>query len=82
MISTEGSSKVITYTSKQNQEHHLAKIFQDYNMFMGAVDLSDMHIYMFSDERRTVRWSKNVFFTLLGRLILNSFIMYQQKYQP
>ena len=33
---------------------------------------------MFLDERRTIRWNKKVFFTLLGRLILNSFILYQQ----
>ena len=45
---------------------------------MGGVDLSDMCIYMFLDERRTIRWNKKVFFTLLGRLILNSFILYQQ----
>ena len=34
--------------------------------------------FMFLDERRTIRWNKKVFFTLLGRLILNSFILYQQ----
>ena len=45
---------------------------------MGGVDLSDMRIYMFLDERRTIRWNKKVFFTLLGRLILKSFILYQQ----
>ena len=37
-----------------------------------------MCIYMFLDERRTIRWNKKVFFTLLGRLTLNSFILYQQ----
>ena len=45
---------------------------------MGGVDLSDMCIYMLLDERRTIRWNKKVFFTLLSRLILNSFILYQQ----
>ena len=69
---------MITYTSKRNREHHLPKIFWDYNLFMGGVDLSDMHICMFLDKRRTVRWNKKVFFTLLGRLILNSLILYQQ----
>ena len=37
-----------------------------------------MRIYMFFDVRITMRWNKKVFFTLLGRLILNSFILYQQ----
>ena len=78
LISTEGSSKMITYTSKQNHEHQVPEIVRDYHLFMGGVDLSDMCIYMFLDERRTIRWNKKVFFTLLGRLILNSFILYQQ----
>ena len=48
---------------------------------MGGVDLSDMRIYMFLDERRTIRWNKKVFFTLLGRLILK-FYFIPTKYQP
>ena len=49
----------------------------DYNLHMGGVDLSDMRTYIFLDERRTIRWNKKVFFTLFGRLLLNSFILYQ-----
>ena len=75
LISTEGSSKMITHTSKQKREHQVPEIAGDYNLFMGGVDLSDMPIYMFLDERRTIGWNKKVF---LGRLILNSFIIYQQ----
>ena len=45
---------------------------------MVGVDLSDICIYMFLDERRTIRWDTKVFFTLLGRLILNGFILYKQ----
>ena len=45
---------------------------------MGGVDLSDMAIYMFLEERRTIRWNTKVFFTLLARLILNGFTLYQQ----
>ena len=36
-----------------------------------------MRTYIFLDERRTIRWNKKVFFTLFGRLLLNSFILYQ-----
>ena len=68
---------MITYTSKQNCEHHVPEIVRGYNLFMSGVDLSNMNIYMFLDKKRTSRWKK-VFFTLLGRLILNSFILYQQ----
>ena len=78
LISTEGSSKMITHTSKRNHEHQVPEIVWDYNLFMGGVDLSDMNIYMFLDKRRTVRWDKEVFFTSLGRLILTSVILHQQ----
>ena len=69
---------MIICTSKQNCEHHVPEIVQDCNLFMDGVDLSDMHIYMFLDNRRTIKWNKKVFFTLLDRLILSSFILYQQ----
>ena len=52
-------------------------IVRDYNLHMGGVDLSDMRKYIFLDERRTIWWNKKVFFTLFGRLLLNSFIFYQ-----
>ena len=42
---------MITYTSKQNCEQHVSEIAQDHNLFMGGVDLSNMRIYMFIDEK-------------------------------
>ena len=42
---------MITYTSKQNCEQHVSEIVQDPNLFMGGVDLSNMCIYMFIDEK-------------------------------
>ena len=45
---------------------------------VGGVDLSDMRIYCFQDERRTIRWNIKVFFLLFGRTLLNSFIVYQR----
>ena len=44
---------------------------------MGGVDLSDKGTYIFLDDRRTIRWNKKVLFTLFGRLLLKSFILYQ-----
>ena len=78
MLTTEGSTSMITYHSKRNREHAVPAVVLDYNLHMVGVDLSDMRTYMFFDERRTVRWNKKVFFTLLGKLLLNSFIIYQQ----
>ena len=56
----------------------MPELVRDYNLHMGGVDLSDMRTYIFLNERRTVRWNKKVFFTLFGRLLLNSFILYQR----
>ena len=77
LLSTEGLSKMITYTGKRNPEHTIPGLVRNYNLHMGGVDLSDMRTYIFLDERRTIRWNKKVFFTLFGRLLLNSFILYQ-----
>ena len=58
-MSTEGSSK---YTSR---EHQVTEIVRDYNLFMGGVDLNDVCIYMFLDERRTIRSNKKRVFYLI-----------------
>ena len=62
LLSTEGSSKMITYTSKRNREHQCPEIVRNYSLHMVGVDVSDMRCYMFLDERGTIRWSKRVFF--------------------
>ena len=36
LLSTEGSSKMITYTSKRNQEHTMPELVRDYNLHMGG----------------------------------------------
>ena len=76
VLTTEGSSNMITYNNKHNHEHAVPVVFHDHNLHAGGVDHSDMRTYMFLDERRTMRWNKMVFFTLLGKPLLNS---YQQK---
>ena len=36
LLSTEGSSKMITYTSKGNREHTMPELVRDYNLHMGG----------------------------------------------
>ena len=50
--------------------------------YMGGVDLSDMRIYCFQDERRTIRWNIKVFFLIFGQTLLNSFLVYQRNTSP
>ena len=63
---------MITYTSKRKREHTMPELVRDYNLHMGGVDLSNMRTYVFLAERKIVRWNKEVFFTLFGKLLLNS----------
>ena len=37
LLSTEGSSKMITYTSKRNEEHNMTELVRDCNLYMGGV---------------------------------------------
>ena len=55
----------------------MPELVRDYNLHMGSVELRDMRTYIFLDERRAITWNKKVFFILLERLLLNSFILYQ-----
>ena len=42
LLSTESSSKMITYTSKRSREHQCPEIVRNYNLHTGGVNLSDM----------------------------------------
>ena len=51
------------------------KIVADYNNNMGFVDLSDRMANSYSFERRSLKWTKKVFFHLLDVSVLNAFIL-------
>ena len=48
-----------------------------YNKVIGGVDLSDAKLYTYLSERRTMKWTTKLAFALIGRAILNSFIIYE-----
>ena len=78
ILSTHGTGRTGEYTSKRNRKRVTPGCVHQYNKYMGGVDLSDMRIYCFQDERRTIRWNIKVFFLLFGRTLLNSFLVYQR----
>ncbi|GFR58536.1 PiggyBac transposable element-derived protein 4 [Elysia marginata] len=45
---------------------------------MGGVDQSDMMLYAYLNERRTVKYWKKVAFSILNRMFVNSYILYKQ----
>ena len=77
ILSTHGTGRTGEYTSKRNRKRVTPGYVHQYNKYMGGVDLSDMRIYCFQDERRTIQWNIKVFFLLFGQTLHNSFLVYQ-----
>lgn len=50
----------------------------DYNDHMGGVDQSDMMLYAYLDERRTVKYWKKVTFNIINRMVVNAYILYKE----
>jgi hypothetical protein len=48
--------------------------------FMGGIDSSDMMLYTYLHERRTVRYSKKTF-NVTARMALNTYILYKENYR-
>ena len=76
ILSTHGTGRTGEYTSKRNRKRVTPGCVHQYNKYIGGDDLSDMRIYCFQEERRTIWWK--VFFLLFGRTLLNSFLVYQR----
>ena len=49
---------------------------KDYNLHMGYVDKGDRMANSYSISRRTFKWTKKLFFHLLGLVILNGYILH------
>ena len=45
MLTTEGSSNIMTYKSKCNHDHAVPAVVYDCNLHMRGVDLNDMKNY-------------------------------------
>jgi len=49
-----------------------------YNSFMGGVDLHDMMLSFYSDERKTVKVWKKMAMNIVRRMLLNAYNLYDQ----
>lgn len=49
-----------------------------YNKYMGGVDTSDMMLYTYLDERKTLKYWKKVVFSVMNRMLLNSYVLYAE----
>ena len=53
-------------------------IIDDYNLYMGGVDLTDQNLSYYSmTTRKTLKWWKKVFWTFVDISIINSWIIFQ-----
>ncbi|CAK9809089.1 PiggyBac transposable element-derived protein 4 [Anthophora quadrimaculata] len=80
LLSTHGTAANKTsLIRRRNQEMKVEKpaLVHDYNKYMGGIDVSDMMVYSYLDERRTVKYWKKVVFSIFARMVLNAYILYQ-----
>ncbi|KAK3774226.1 hypothetical protein RRG08_050734 [Elysia crispata] len=45
---------------------------------MGGVDTTDARLYTYLSERRTMKWTHKLVFNLIGRCVLNAYIIYKE----
>lgn len=53
-------------------------VILEYNKYMGGIDTSDMMLYTYLDERKTLKYWKKVVFSVMNRMLLNSYILYAE----
>ncbi|XP_068085866.1 piggyBac transposable element-derived protein 4-like, partial [Anabrus simplex] len=79
VISTRGAaieSEVPATARNINQPKRKPNVILDYNRYMGGIDTNDMMVYFYLDERRTLKFWKNVAFNIILRMVLNAYLMY------
>ena len=54
-------------------------IIENYNVHMGYVDLSDRMANSYTFGRKTLKWTKKLFFHILDLTVLNAFIIFKLK---
>lgn len=66
-----------TLVNRQSEEKNKPKIVNIYIKVMGGVDLKDTRLYAYLSERRTMKWTTKICFSLVGTAILNCYIIYK-----
>lgn len=83
MISTLHSAQMVEVASRRKQTNNLVRMkpmcIVDYNKYMHGVDTADQHLAYYPFLRKTVKWSKKLFFYLLLCSVCNSHALYKIK---
>ena len=80
LLSTKAFSGFEDTRNARGREVRRPRIVNVYNSAMGGVDASDARLYAYVSERRTIKWTLKLFFSLFGRACLNAFIIYNEHY--
>ncbi|XP_070546051.1 uncharacterized protein [Ptychodera flava] len=71
-----------THEPAQNDPDHnnppKPVIVTTYNKYMCGVDISDMMLFAYNDERKSMKYWKKMVFNILHRMMLNAYIIYKQ----
>lgn len=76
LLSTESKAGYQNVINRRGNQVRKPQIVVKYNASMGGVDLSDARLYKYLAERRTMKWTLKVAFSLFGRSLLNAYIVY------
>nr|XP_033183371.1 uncharacterized protein LOC117153431 isoform X6 [Bombus vancouverensis nearcticus] len=81
LILTHASNDNTIVIKKRNEnERSGAKpyIGDSYDSYMRGVGKSDKMLYVYLDERRTVKYWKKITFHIIARMVLNSYLFYKE----
>ena len=67
-----------TDSEARNERNKPSMITNIYNPYMCGVDLHDMMLYTYHDERKTVKVWKKVVFNIISRMMFNAYQIYLQ----
>ena len=82
MLSNCHSSKFSNIVSRVRGGNDVFKpqVIMDYNAIMGGVDLKDQMVKYYSYFRKSIKWYKRLFFTLMEVSLFNSYVLWKKSH--
>ncbi|UYV83427.1 hypothetical protein LAZ67_23000974, partial [Cordylochernes scorpioides] len=78
LLSTYAGASTQLEKTSSGKEKNLPEIVKHYNSGKGGVDLCDQMMNMYQDERKSLKWWRKVFISMIHRTLLNAYIIYRQ----
>ena len=78
LLSTSATAGYQETTNSKGKRIQRPKCVVTYNSSMEGVDTSDARLYAYLAERKTLKWTHKLVFALLGRSLLNAYVLYYE----